>query len=138
MIEKNHQITFSFFFTNISDLIVYMSTETSLYYKKTLELEPGHTNAKYSLGVFYFNKGADANNEANTYDFNDPQYNAKYDAKITESKDNFKKAVGYLENASKEEPKDIQILEALKSAYGKAGMVDEFKATKAKITELKG
>ncbi len=107
-------------------------------YNKTLALEPGHTNAKYSLGVFYFNKGADANNEANTYDFNDPQYNAKYDAKIKESKDHFKKSVGYLENASKEEPKDIQILEALKSAYGKAGMVDEFKATKAKITELKG
>ncbi|NOQ71362.1 MAG: tetratricopeptide repeat protein [Crocinitomix sp.] len=104
-------------------------------YNKTLALEPDHTNAKYSLGVFFFNKGADANNEANTFDFNDPKYNEMYDAKIAESKESFKKAVSFLENAEKEEPCDIQILEALKSAYGKAGMVDEFKATKAKIAE---
>jgi len=107
-------------------------------YNKTLELEPNHTNAKYSLGVFFFNKGADANNEANTYDFNDPQYNAKYNAKIAESKGHFAKSVDYLEKAEVEEPKDVQVLEALKSAYGKAGMVDKFKETKAKIAALKG
>ncbi|MFT5824269.1 MAG: tetratricopeptide (TPR) repeat protein [Crocinitomix sp.] len=107
-------------------------------YNRTLELDAKHTNAKYSLGVFFFNKGADANNEANTYDFNDPQYNAKYDAKIAESKESFTKAVDFLKSAELEEPEDIQILEALKSAYGKAGMVDEFKATKAKIAALKG
>ena len=107
-------------------------------YNKTLELEPNHTNAKYSLGVFFFNKGADANNEANTYDFNDPQYNVKYNAKIAESKGHFAKSVDYLEKAEVEEPKDVQVLEALKSAYGKAGMVDKFKETKAKIAALKG
>lgn len=107
-------------------------------YNKTLELDSKHTNAKYSLGVFFFNKGADANNEANTFDFKDPQYNTKYDAKIAESKESFSKAVVFLEKAEVEAPKDVQILEALKAAYGKAGQVDKFKETKAKIAALKG
>ena len=107
-------------------------------YNKTLEIDPAYTDAKFSLGVLYFNKGADANNEANTFDFNDPQYDAKYNAKIEESKGHFAKSVEYLENASAEKPEDIQILEALKSAYGKAGLVDKFKETKAKIAALQG
>ena len=103
-------------------------------YKKTLSIDPKHTDAKYSLGVFYFNQGADMYNEANKLPFGDPSY----DIKVAESKEFFNKSVSTLEEASAAAPKDISILEALKLAYGKAGMVDKFKETKAKIAELKG
>ena len=74
-----------------------------------VKLDPANTNAKYSLGVFFFNKGADANNEANTFDFNDPQHNAKYDAKIAESKAHFKRAVEFLQNAEKKKVQTDQL-----------------------------
>lgn len=108
--------------------------EAEAAYKKTLELDPNHTNAKFSLGGVYFNKGADLYNEGNKLPPSDP--NAE--RLVNESKDMFKKALPFLEEAAEAEPKDVIILESLKQCYGKLGMVDEFKATKAKIAELRG
>ena len=108
--------------------------EAEKAYAKTLELDPNHVNAKFSMGGLFFNKGADKNNEANKLPFGDPNYD-KY---VAESKEFFQKALPFLESAAESEPKDVVILESLKQVYGKLGMTDEFKATKAKIDALKG
>lgn len=108
--------------------------EAEKAYARTLELDPNHVNAKFSMGGLFFNKGADKNNEANKLPFGDPNYD-KY---VAESKEFFQKALPFLESAAASEPNDAVILESLKQVYGKLGMTDEFKATKAKIEAIKG
>lgn len=103
-------------------------------YLKSLELKPDYTDALYSLGVFYFNRGADANNIANDLPFGDPAY----DKTIAESKEFWGKALPYLEKAALAEPNDLVILESLKQVYGKLSMTEKFKETKAKIAEISG
>lgn len=103
-------------------------------YKKTIELDAKNTDAMYSLGVFFFNKGADANNEANEYSISDPQY----EILIAKKAEYFKSSVEWLEKANTTKPNDLSILEALKSAYGKAGDVENFKKIKAQIAQLQG
>ncbi len=109
--------------------------EAEAAFKKTLSLDPAYTDAKYSLGVFYFNRGAELNNEANDLEFGDP----KYDVMIAQSKEIWKKnCLPYLEDAAKDAPEDVIILEALKTVYGKLSMTDKFMETKKRIAELQG
>lgn len=102
-------------------------------YLKSLELKPDYTDALYSLGVFYFNRGADANNIANDLPYGDPAY----DKTIAESKEFWGKALPYLEKAAIAEPEDLIILESLKQVYGKLSMTEKFKETKDKIAAVK-
>jgi tetratricopeptide (TPR) repeat protein len=109
--------------------------EAEAAYLKTLSIDPAYTDAKYSLGVFYFNRGADLNNEANDLEFGDP----KYDVMIAQSKEIWaKNCLPYLEDAAKDAPDDVIILEALKTVYGKLSMTDKFMETKKRIAELQG
>ena len=109
--------------------------EAEAAYLKTLSIDPAYTDAKYSLGVFYFNRGADLNNEANDLEFGDP----KYDVMIAKSKEIWaKNCLPYLEDAAKDAPDDVIILEALKTVYGKLSMTDKFMETKKRIAELQG
>lgn len=109
--------------------------EAEAAFLKTLELDPKYSSAKFSLGVFYFNRGADINNTANDLPFGDP----KYDAMIAESKAIWsEKSLKYLEAASADEPNDVTILEALKTVYGKLSMTDKFLEVKKRIAELEG
>lgn len=103
-------------------------------YSRTLELDPDHTNAKFSMGGLYFNKGADLYNEGNKLPPSDP----KSTQMIEESKAMFNKALPFLEAAAEAEPEDVIILQSLKAVYGKLGMVDKFKETKARIAEIQG
>ena len=103
-------------------------------YSRTLELDPNHTNAKFSMGGLYFNKGADLYNEGNKLPPSDP----KSTQMIEESKAMFNKALPFLEAAAEAEPEDVIILQSLKAVYGKLGMVDKFKETKARIAEIQG
>lgn len=102
-------------------------------YLKALEYkeDKNYSNALSALGGLYFNKGADLNNEANKLEFGDP----KYDALVNESKEFFKKAVPYLEQAVAASPDVCGFLVALRDAYGKAGDVENFKATKQKAAD---
>jgi tetratricopeptide (TPR) repeat protein len=102
-------------------------------YLKSLELKPDYTDALYSLGVFYYNRGADASNIANDLPYGDPAY----DKTIAESKEFWGKALPYLEKAHLAEPSDLVILESLKLVYGKLGMTEKFVQTKNKIEAIK-
>jgi tetratricopeptide (TPR) repeat protein len=103
-------------------------------YERTLELDPDHTNAKFAMGGLFFNKGADLYNEGNKLPPSDP----KSTQMIEQSKEMFNKALPFLEAAAEAEPDDVIILQSLKAVYGKLGMVDKFKETKARIAELQG
>ncbi|MCH2233787.1 MAG: hypothetical protein MK078_05995, partial [Crocinitomicaceae bacterium] len=106
--------------------------ESEKSFLKTLELNPEHTDASFGLGGLYFNKGADLNNEARAMDLSDPNYQPTLDA----SKENFNKALPHLEKAHADAPDDRVILVSLQQLYGKLGMTDKFKETKAKIAAL--
>jgi tetratricopeptide (TPR) repeat protein len=102
-------------------------------YLKVLDLDPTYTDALLGLGAVYFNKAADFNAKINELSPNDPQ-EEQYRGSM---KDNFKKALPYLAKADELNPNDKEILNSLKQAYYKLGMIDEFKATKAKIDAIK-
>lgn len=109
--------------------------EAEAAYLKAIELDPKYTDAKYSLGVYYFNRGADLNNTANDLPLNDP----KADAMLADAKAIWSdKCVPNLESALEDEPKDIAIMEALKTVYGKLGMTEKFMEMKKRIAEVEG
>jgi tetratricopeptide (TPR) repeat protein len=103
-------------------------------YLKALQLDAKDVISLSAIGGLYFNKGADVNNAANKLEFGDPNY----DKMVEESKDYFKKSVPYLEQATEAKPEELTYWIALRDAYGKAGDVENFKAAKAKVVELKG
>lgn len=103
------------------------------HYQKALELDPKDTEVLSAMGGLYFNKGADINNAANGLPLGDPNY----DKMIEQSKSYFKQSVPLLEKAADASPEDINILIALRDAYGKVGNEEKFTEIKAKIAGLK-
>ncbi|MCG8577151.1 MAG: tetratricopeptide repeat protein [Flavobacteriales bacterium] len=101
-------------------------------YKKVLEIEPDNEDALVTLGGLFYNKGADANNDANKLEFGDP----KHDALKEEAKSNFAKSVEYFEKAVEKKPKDKQLLTSLKNAYYQAGEKEKMMEIKKRIDEL--
>jgi tetratricopeptide (TPR) repeat protein len=101
-------------------------------YVKAIELDGADVNSLSAIGGLYFNKGADVNNAANKLEFGDPNY----DKMVAESKAFFQKAVPYLEKATVAKPDVVTYWIALRDAYGKAGDVENFKATKVKVAAM--
>jgi tetratricopeptide (TPR) repeat protein len=101
-------------------------------YLRAIELDAADVNSLSAMGGLYFNKGADVNNAANKLEFGDPNY----DKMVADSKDFFKKAVPFLEKATEAKPDVVTYWIALRDAYGKAGDVENFKATKAKVAAM--
>lgn len=102
-------------------------------YKKVVELDPEYTDAYLGLGAVYFNIAAEYNNKINDLMPGDPKED-EYKAKM---KENFEKALPYLEKADELNPNNKDILNSLKQVYYKLEMTDKFKETKAKIDALK-
>lgn len=86
--------------------------KAEIYYLEALKVNPDLFDANYNMGVLYFNRGADVNNEA--IKISD---NKKYLTSKKEANRLFAMALPYLEKAEKLEPNDKSTLQSLKSLY---------------------
>lgn len=104
-------------------------------YEKALQINPKDENANLNLGVLYENKGNDALRVA------DGLYGKKgYQAKVDEGKGFMKKAYPFIETYAEVTTDTYRKRNAyfdLMSIYMKLGMMDKYKASKAKYDALK-
>ena len=101
-------------------------------YLKALELNPNYYEPLISLGVIYYNKGADQTQLAQTM-----QYQKDYDAAMEKSVEFFKQALPFVERADKAKPNEEIPLDTLKQLYYRLQMMDKYEETEIKLKNLK-
>jgi tetratricopeptide (TPR) repeat protein len=101
-------------------------------YKRAVEIDPNYVSGNYSLGLVYYNQGADAFEASNDIPPTKPK---EYDAKINEGKEHFKQALPFFEKAYENDSEDLNTLLALKEIYYKLEMMDKYEPINAKIKE---
>ncbi|HQP04228.1 MAG TPA: tetratricopeptide repeat protein [Bacteroidales bacterium] len=108
--------------------------DASNEYLKALELDPENADAIYSMGAFYYNQAADTLEWANV---NIPPTDfTAFEAVVAASKELFKKAIPYLEKSHAINPKDINVLNTLKTIYYRLGDMPKHDAIKAELDAL--
>jgi TPR repeat protein len=103
--------------------------KSAVAYKDAIVLDSSYFDAIFNLGALYFNKGGDVLNSANKLPLGDKNY----DAKVTEGNDYLKKALPYLEQASKMHPDDMNAMVSLKEIYTRLNMSDKLKEVNEKL-----
>jgi tetratricopeptide (TPR) repeat protein len=107
------------------------------YYKKALELDPSFTNAKINIAATILAEEGPIIEEMNSLGTSQKDYD-RYD-ELKEVKNGlYRKAIPYLEAASKDKPDNLELIRTLMNIYGQVGMDDKFKAAKARLAELEG
>ncbi|MEO9258250.1 MAG: tetratricopeptide repeat protein [Crocinitomicaceae bacterium] len=102
-------------------------------FKKALELDSMYEDAAYSLGAHYVNIGAKGKEAADALPFGDPHY----DETIKKADAEYMKAIPYLEQAVRINPKNADVLNTLFQLYRKVGNAEKSAEYKAKYDALK-
>jgi len=102
-------------------------------FKKALELDSMYEDAAYSLGAHYVNLGAKGKEAADALPFGDPHY----DETIKKADAEYMKAIPYLEQAVRINPKNTDVLNTLFQLYRKVGNAEKSAEYKAKYDALK-
>ena len=97
-------------------------------YKKAIQFDPNFLDANYNLGVLHYNRAADIANDANN-----EQDQKKYDELKLKSEDEFKKSLPYMEKSHELDPKDVHVINTLKTIYYKLQMTDKYDEIKKKL-----
>ena len=101
-------------------------------YLKAIEIKPDYYEPLISLGVIYFNRGAEQTRAAQSIsDFK------KYEAAMNASLEHFKQALPYVERADSAKPNEEHVLETLKSLYYRLEMNDKYNEVVERINGLK-
>jgi tetratricopeptide (TPR) repeat protein len=90
-------------------------------YLKAVELKSDYYEPLISLGVIYFNEGAEQTRIAQ--DITDYK---KYEAAMKVAQDHFNKSLPYVEQADSLKPNDAQVLETLKNLYYRLEKMDKY------------
>ena len=101
-------------------------------YTRSLELKDDFYESLISLGVIYFNKGAEKTREIQQ--INDQK---EYEAGVAQSLDYFRQALPFVERADKAKPDDESVLDTLKSIYYRLQMMDKYEEVDEKLENLK-
>lgn len=99
-------------------------------YSKALELDPEFFDAAYNLGAMYYNRGAEWNNKASSYDLNETK---KYNEATAKASEYFKLATPALEKAHAINPEDKSTMASLTKIYAIQGENDKYSAMKKKL-----
>ncbi len=110
-----------------------MLNEAEVAYAKAIELKPDYFDAYYNLGALFFNAGVEKFEEANNIPPDDFE---AYDKAKEQYMSHWTKALPYLEEAHKLDPKDLNTLIALKSLYARLNMPEKLKEVNDKINAL--
>ncbi|MDB5268168.1 MAG: hypothetical protein JWP58_1208 [Hymenobacter sp.] len=104
-------------------------------YKKAVELEPNNFDAQFNLGVYNYNKAADAYTKASKMDLKTYQASGKkFEA---EGKKYFEASVPYFEKALQLQPDDRNTLSSLQKVYFRLGRTADSERLNAKLQSLK-
>jgi tetratricopeptide (TPR) repeat protein len=104
-------------------------------YKKAVELEPNNFDAQFNLGVYNYNKAADAYTKASKMDLK--TYQASGKKFETEGKKYFEASVPYFEKALQLQPDDRNTLASLQKVYFRLGRTADSERLNAKLQSLK-
>ncbi len=105
------------------------------YYKKALRLDPKYTNAKINLAQLILSGETKIIEEMNSLGSSSADYD-RYDELKLQQEALYKEALPYLEDAMVDRPKNEGLVRTLMNIYGRLGMDDKEKATKAKLDEI--
>ncbi|HOI27271.1 MAG TPA: tetratricopeptide repeat protein [Paludibacteraceae bacterium] len=100
-------------------------------YNQAAQLDPQNFLAQSGLGLVYVSKAEEINDKASSI-----KDNKKYQVERNRAKDEFIKAIPYLEKAKSINPKDIDNLRVLRAAYLRADKGAEYNKIDAEIKEL--
>ncbi|GAB2870283.1 tetratricopeptide repeat protein [Hymenobacter ruber] len=104
-------------------------------YKKAVELDPNNFDAQFNLGVYNYNKAADAYTKASKMDLKTYQASGKkFEA---EGKKYFEASVPYFEKALQLQPDDRNTLTSLQKVYFRLGRTADSERLNAKLQSLK-
>lgn len=87
-------------------------------YKKAIEVDAEYFDANYNMGAMFYNQAVETFNKANQLPASKQK---EYDAGIAKSKEQFGKALPYLEKALLIMPKDRNSMISLKEIYARLG-----------------
>ena len=104
-------------------------------YKKSIELEPNNFDAQFNLGVYNYNKAADAYTKASKMDLK--TYQASGKKFESEGKKYFEASVPYFEKALQLQPDDRNTLTSLQKVYFRLGRTADSEKLNAKLQSLK-
>ncbi|ALW86191.1 hypothetical protein AUC43_14480 [Hymenobacter sedentarius] len=103
-------------------------------YKKAVELDPNNFDAQFNLGVYNYNRAADAYTKASKMDLKTYQTSGKkYEA---EGKKYFEASVPYFEKALQLQPNDRNTLSSLQKVYFRLGRTADSERLNAKLKSL--
>ncbi|MBD2721287.1 tetratricopeptide repeat protein [Hymenobacter armeniacus] len=104
-------------------------------YRKAVELDPNNFDAQFNLGVYNYNKAADAYTKASKMDLKAYQVSGK---KLeSEGKKYFEASVPYFEKALQLQPDDRNTLASLQKVYFRLGRTADSERLNAKLQSLK-
>lgn len=104
-------------------------------YKKAVELEPNNFDAQFNLGVYNYNRAADAYTKASKMDLKTYQVSGKKFE--TEGKKYFESSVPYFEKALVLQPEDRNTLVSLQKVYFRLGRTADSERLNSKLQSLK-
>ena len=104
-------------------------------YKKSVELDPNNFDAQFNLGVYNYNKAADAYTKASKMDLKTYQVSGKkYEV---DGKKYFEASVPYFEKALQLQPEDRNTLASLQKVYFRLGRTADSERLNVKLQSLK-
>ena len=103
-------------------------------YKKSVELDPNNFDAQFNLGVYNYNKAADAYTKVSKMDIK--TYQASGKKFEVEGKKYFEASVPYFEKSLKLQPDDRNTLTSLQKVYFRLGRTADSERLNAKLQSL--
>jgi tetratricopeptide (TPR) repeat protein len=105
-------------------------------YKKAIEMEPGHFESNFALGILYFNKAVPVINERENTD--NVKQKQKFDELDAKAKDLLNTAAKYYEAALATNDKDLDLLTYAKLCYAQLQNMEKVSELGKKIKALEG
>ena len=100
-------------------------------YQKSVEIDPNNFDAEFNLGVYYYNKAADAYTKASKLDLKTYQVSGK--ALEADGKKNFEASLPYFEKALALQPDDRNTMQSLQKVYFRLGRTADSARMQAKL-----
>lgn len=107
------------------------------FFKKTLELDPGHMNANINLSRIIMEKEKAIVDEMNNLGVSTDD-DKRYEQLKMERQKIYSEALPYLENILESQPKNLEVVKTLMNIYSSTGQNREFSLMKKKFQNLNG